>query len=162
MPEDQPSVWRLVALVFVAIAVLVYVFATIRAQRRKDKNPPSDDSYTIPIGKIEFPELNHLPASDRERILRSSVEDPDVRSFLDRMRRFANIMFYATIAICIAIAITLDTPVWLLTICTVATFFTLLIIRIRIGAKVLRRAVRRNLDASQSDSLSRPANGMNP
>jgi hypothetical protein len=162
MPDGQPSVWRLVALALFAIAAWAYVIVSFRAQRRKNKNPPPDDSYTIRFGKIEFPELNHLPESERERILRSSVEDPEVRSFLERMRRFSDIMFYVTIAICIAIAVTLDTPVWLLTICTVATFFTLLMVRIRLGAKVLRRAVRRNLDAAQSDSLSRPANGANP
>jgi len=162
MREDQPSVWPLVALVLVAIAVWLYVFATFRAQRRKNKNPPPDDSYTITMGKIEFPELNHLPESERERILRSSVEDPEVRSFLDRMRRFAKIMFCVIIAICITIAVTVDLPVWLLTVSTFATFFSIMIVRIRLGTNVLRRAVRRNLDAAQSDSLSRPASGANP
>ena len=162
MPEDHPSAWRLVALVLVAIAVWSYVFATFRAQRRKNQNPSANDAYSITLGKIEFPELNHLPESERERILRTAVEDPEVRSFQDRMGRFAKILFYIIIGICLTVAVTVDVPVWLLTAMTFTTFFTGMIIRMRLGTKILRRAVKRSLEASQSDSLSRPANGANP
>src|SRR3954462_3207290 len=130
MPDGQPSVWRFIALVLVAIAVWIYVFSTFRAQRRKKQNLPPDDPYTVTLGKIEFPELNHLRESERETILRSSVEDPEVRNFANQMGRFGKIMFYVIIVICIAVAITIDLPVWLLTLGAFATFFTIMIIRV--------------------------------
>ena len=158
-PHDHPPIWRLVALVAAAIGVWTYVILMYRAQRRPKQNPLPSDTYTIKLWKVDFPELNHLPEAERDRLLRSALENTEIEKFRRRTRRLMAIIFYATMAIVIALGLTTNLPAWLVTVCSVpallivfvATFF----IRIRSELKIVRRLLKQNLIAMDNENSSR-------
>jgi hypothetical protein len=145
-PLDQLPVWRLIALVAGGIIAAFYIIAMIRRGRREKQNPAPSGTHTIKLWKVEIPELNHLPESERERRLRCALENPEVEKFRKRTRNLFGIVFYITTAILLIIAVTINLPVWLLTAIFVpALLITMIVtvfIRTRLELKIIRRLLK--------------------
>jgi Flp pilus assembly protein TadB len=148
-PQDHASAWRLIMLIAAGIGAFVYIFATIRRQRRENQNPPSSEPHTIKLWKVEFPELKHLPESERERLLRSALQNPEVEKFRNRTRNVFGIIFYTTMAILLTTVVTSDVPAWLLTIISVPVLLVIMIatvfIRTQLELKIIRRLLKEML-----------------
>jgi Na+/melibiose symporter-like transporter len=166
-PHDDPPIWRMVALIAVAIGVWTYVVVLFRARRREKQNPTPSEPHTIKLWKVEFPELNHLPTDERERLLRSALENTEVETFRRATRRLMAIIFYTAMAILIAIAVTTSQPAWLVTACFVPalliTFIATIFIRIQLELKIVRRLLKQSLTSMDKANSAAPNDqGPNP
>lgn len=158
-PRDHPPIWRVVALITIAVALCTYIVLLIRAGRRPKQNPLPPDTYTIKLWKVDFPEINHLPEADRDRLLRSALENTETEKFRRGTRKLVAIVFYGTMAIVIALGITTDLPAWLVTVCCVPalliTFIATIFIRIQIELKIVHRLLKQSLVAIENSNSSR-------
>ena len=157
-PHAHPPVWRLVALIAIAIALWTYIILLFRARRREKQNPLPPDTYTIKLWKVDFPELNYLPEAERERLLQSAMKNTEIERFRRGTRRLMAIIFYATMAIVIALGFTTNLPAWLVTVCCVPalliTFIATFFIRIQFELKMIRRLLNQNLAAKDDTNTS--------
>jgi hypothetical protein len=155
--RDHP-VWRLLALIAIAIAFWTYIILLYRAKRRPKQNSLPPDTYTIKLWKVDFPELNHLPEADRDRLLRSALENAEVEQFRRRTRKLMAIIFYGAIAIVIALGFTTNLPSWLVTVCSVPalliTFIATFFIRIQLELKIIRRLLKQKLITTENSAGS--------
>ena len=156
--NDDPPVWRLLALIAIAIALCTYVSLLIREQRRPKQNPLPPDTYTINLWKVKFPELNHLPEPERERLLRSAIEHAEVEKSRRRVGRPMKIIFYGATAILMVAAVTSSLPAWLATICFLIGLLILLIatifLRIQFQLKIVRHFLKQSLLARDNTDSS--------
>jgi len=158
-PHDHPPIWRLVALIAIAIGLWTYIVLLARAHRRQPKQDPlPSDTYTIKLWKIDFPELNHLPEAERDRLLQSALENTETEKFRRGTRKLMAVIFYGTMAIVIALGFTTDLPAWLVTVCCVPalliTFIATMFIRLQFELKIIRRLLKENLIAIENSNNS--------
>jgi hypothetical protein len=107
----------------------------------------------ITFGKIEFPELDHLPEAEREVLLRAALESPKIQAFRSNTKKVIGMVFYSTAAIFISIAIFTETSFWLLALTfatgTIVTFVATVFIRIRLEINLVRRILNETLASQQ-------------
>jgi hypothetical protein len=105
---------------------------------------------------IKFPELDHLAPIERETLLRTALEGPEIKAFRSRVSIYIRILsVLITATIFVAIALDEATHLILLPILVVGTLLTMIgvvLVRVQIESRILRRALKQMLNAPRIDN----------